>query len=77
MGSPAQCRCSEATVIVGGQVHRTHSCPLCVGVALEWFGYQLNLFGERESVSVSAVLPSEVITSAVREVEVVTDDLPF
>ena len=78
MGSPeeAQCRCPEP-LIIGANVHRVHSCPHCVGDALEWFGTQLSLFEGEEVVSVSAVLASEGGRGAIRRVEVVSDDLPF
>ena len=73
----AQCRCPDP-LIIGGNVHRVHSCPHCVGSALEWFGTQLSLFEEEEVVSVSAVLASKGGSSAIRVIEVVqSDDLPF
>ncbi len=57
---------------------RVHSCPHCIGSALSWFGDQLNLFDKEEVVSVSAVLTSEGLQSAIRVVEVIqSDDLPF
>ncbi len=72
----AQCRCPDPLVI-GDLVHRVHSCPHCVTSALEWFGHQMDLFEERELVSVSAVFASEGGRGAIRRVEVVNDDLPF
>ena len=60
-----------------GMVHRVHSCPRCIGRALEWFGTQLELFEGSECVSVSAVFASRGANSAIRRVEVVCDDLPF
>jgi len=73
----AQCRCPEPLEI-GKHTVRVNSCPACVRVALEWFGDQLTLFEEEEVVSVSAVLTSEGLQSAVRSIEVVcSDDLPF
>jgi len=77
MGSPSQCRCPRP-VIVAGVVHRVHSCPLCVGVALSWFCDQYDLFltEERESVSVSALLGTELPRAELNE-EPVDDGLPF
>ncbi len=73
----AQCRCPDPLVI-GELVHRVHSCPHCVGDALERFGTQMDLFEKGEVVSVSAVLASEGGRGAIRHIEVVSsDDLPF
>ena len=75
--SVVRCRCPDP-LIIGGNVHRVHSCPQCITEALEWFGHQLDLFKKEEVVSVSAVLASVGASSAIRVVEVVqSDDLPF
>ena len=73
-----QCSCAPPVVGPMGLVHVVESCPVCIGRALRWFGEQGELFPEgRESVSVSAVLASEGLNSAIRMSEVVEDDLPF
>jgi len=75
---PAGCKCSEPELDSYGNVRKVWSCPACVGSALEWFGEQMTLFEEEEVVSVSAVLTSEGLQSAIRVIEVVrSDDLPF
>jgi len=75
---PAGCKCREPELDRFDNVRKVWSCPACVGSALEWFGTQLSLFEGEEVVSVSAVLTSEGLQSAIRTVEVVrSDDLPF
>ncbi len=76
---PDMCRCSEALLVSSiGIVSRVQSCPVCVGKALEWFGYQYELFPKRgESVSVSALSRSTSYAQSANMVEAVEDGLPF
>ena len=61
-----------------GLVYRVDSCPRCVGESLRWFGHQYDLFGNGESVSVSAVLASEKYEKQYAEAnDRRLDDLPF
>ena len=79
MVPPDQCRCAPPVVGPLGLVYEVSSCPVCIGGALKWFGYQLELFSEEgESVSVSAVLASEKYEKQYAEVnDRRSDDLPF
>ena len=61
-----------------GLVYRVDSCPRCIEGALRWFGTQLELFGEGESVSVSAVLlPEKDEKQYAARGRSIPDDLPF